>query len=253
MRANRLISATGLSVLLMANAAFTQSLDVGAGPSELPPGDYFAAQYVDSEGCVFSRARYAGEVIWLPRISAERKPVCGSEPTFAAEQAPLASVTAETPAPKSAAVRQAPAPKPARKPQVKAKTPVAAKVAPPTRQKAMRLPEDVCGGRSVIDAKYTADGKKIEVTCGPEGAANSTIRIAAHRYVQVGTFGVERNAKATIAKLRVMGLPVSVATATFQGKPVQVVLAGPFVQQGKLDSALEAVKDAGYTDAFLRK
>jgi hypothetical protein len=72
-------------------------------------------------------------------------------------------------------------------------------------------------------------------------------------YVQVGTFGQPANSAATTARLRQLGLPVAVAQSRMNGKPVQIVLAGPFAGQEHLNSALGAVRMAGYRDAFVRR
>ena len=259
MRANRLISVAGVLAMLMASVPNAQPVADDNGPAEMPPVDYFASQYVDSRGCAYVRAEYVGDVIWIPRVNRARELSCGFEPTFAAQVAVAAPVqpapkiaTTAVPDPKSATGSMASAPRPASKPLAKAKKRVAPKVVPPQQGK-MRLPENVCGGRPVLSAKYIEGGKKIEVRCGTGRAVPPTKGTASKSYVQVGTFGVASNAQATIAQLRGMGLPVAVATATFKGKPVQVVLAGPFAQQDNLDAALGAVRNAGFGDAFLRK
>jgi len=50
-------------------------------PAELPPADYAGLQYVDSKGCMFVRAGNGAEVIWLPRVSRQGVPDCGSPPS----------------------------------------------------------------------------------------------------------------------------------------------------------------------------
>lgn len=50
----------------------------GSGqPAELPPATYKGQQYVDTQGCVFLRAGTEIETIWVPRVTAGGKPLCG--------------------------------------------------------------------------------------------------------------------------------------------------------------------------------
>ena len=53
--------------------------------------------------------------------------------------------------------------------------------------------------------------------------------------------------------LQAMGLPVRVAKLARGGKPLQVVMAGPFASDGQAGAALTAARKAGFRDAFLRK
>ncbi len=73
------------------------------------------------------------------------------------------------------------------------------------------------------------------------------------RYVQVGAFGVESNANASIARLSSMGVPVSSQMLNRGGKTIKVVLAGPFGSSQQTLSALGSIRAAGYSDAFARK
>lgn len=51
-------------------------------PAEPPPGDFTAAQYIDSAGCVFVRVPGS----WRARIARDGTPICGYPPTFSARR-----------------------------------------------------------------------------------------------------------------------------------------------------------------------
>jgi len=65
-------------------------------PAELPPPDYAGQQYVDSKGCLFTRAGRPGEVIWLPRVTRKGVPICGNPPS--GRRVPVAGTAATDPA-----------------------------------------------------------------------------------------------------------------------------------------------------------
>lgn len=71
------------------------------------------------------------------------------------------------------------------------------------------------------------------------------------RYVQVGTFGVEANARNTAARLGALGLPARLGTLTKGGKSYRIVLAGPFAPD-QVGAALSKARRAGFHDAFVR-
>ena len=52
-------------------------------PAEMPPANFSGIQFVDSRGCIYLRAGYGSEIIWLPRVTRMREVICGqnsSEP-----------------------------------------------------------------------------------------------------------------------------------------------------------------------------
>ncbi|MEX5730008.1 hypothetical protein Ga0609869_003361 [Rhodovulum iodosum] len=399
--------------LVMAPMGAAETLRQNDGPAEFPPPDFQGRQYIDSEGCVYLRAGYAGQVTWVPRVSRGRKVLCGFKPTFAKAQ------PAPTPAPATTAPRRAKAPgaplptvaQTAAPPKVDAARPsrAAAKPAPETTRKVANTPppsprpyratqgdpSTVCPNAGAFSRRYINDGTRYPVRCGPQAAAPSaaapvpapkvqarpkgqaraqqaataprtaaaakpaprvavqrpaqvaipkgykplwtddrlnpnrgrgtaagkaamdlvwtqtvprrlidtstgrdvtgryahleypytdyaqqkahlatkgraapepagtrvstkgrspaSARPASHRYVQVGAFGDPANARAAIARLQAMGLPVSAGTAHSKGKALKVIYAGPFQRQDRLVSAHAKLRRSGYPGAILRR
>jgi hypothetical protein len=83
------------------------------------------------------------------------------------------------------------------------------------------------------------------------GAAPAPVA-AGGRYVQVGTFGVEANARSTAARLQASGLPVAMGRTQRGGQALQIVMAGPFASDADLRAALSAARSMGFGDAFMR-
>lgn len=71
--------------------AEAQSISDRQTPAEFPPADYKAAQYVDSRGCVYIRSGVEGAIDWVPRVTRDRKVICGFKPTFDAAARPAIS------------------------------------------------------------------------------------------------------------------------------------------------------------------
>ena len=188
---------------MIAIGAIAGSIGIGASqaqireqqPAEFPPASYKGKQYVDSKGCVFVRAGIDGNVSWIPRVTRDRKTICGFTPSLAGQvaaapapapaeapvqitidDAPAAAPTA-APAPKPRAVAQAPAPKPrvvrrapSPAPAPVVRQPVAVAQAPQpqiTRQTDTRA--TACPNASQVGQRYLPRNGTA-VRCGPQQA-----------------------------------------------------------------------------------
>lgn len=89
-----LVGADMRSTIILALAVLTaapvaaQQLREARPPAELPPATYTGKQYVDSRGCVYVRAGIDDAVVWVPRVTRDRRQVCGNRPTRVAGALP---------------------------------------------------------------------------------------------------------------------------------------------------------------------
>lgn len=89
---------------------------------------------------------------------------------------------------------------------------------------------------------------------GGAGAATSAVGTipAGARYVQLGTFGNPDNAERAARRLAGLGYPVLRGRDRVNGREVQFIMAGPFDDREAIVRALDAIRRAGYRDAFPR-
>lgn len=90
------VSAVLLAAVSGGTVAHSQTVAQIGGPAEQPPAGFSGQMYVDSRGCVFLKAGLAGRTTWVPRVSRDRKALCGYPPTrqAMAQQVPVAPAAA---------------------------------------------------------------------------------------------------------------------------------------------------------------
>lgn len=86
MKLTRVIAIGVIVSSLGVGAATAQSISSNEIPAEFPPRDFKGKQFVDSRGCVYIRAGVDGATTWVPRVTRERKVICGFKPTFSKAQ-----------------------------------------------------------------------------------------------------------------------------------------------------------------------
>jgi cell division septation protein DedD len=125
MRITRVIAVTIMAATAGLTSLNAQTLRKSSPPAEFPPASYKGKQYVDSRGCIYIRAGIDGNVTWVPRVSRDRRQVCGYKPTAVAgatarptQTANPKLITIEPTAPTATAAATA-APKPKPKAQAK--------------------------------------------------------------------------------------------------------------------------------------
>lgn len=94
---SRFIARAVTATILTVSLAHAQSFSQLGGPVNYPPVGFGGQQFVDNDGCMFLLAGFGGAVKWVPRVNADRRPLCGLPPTFrtdvaAAVKADMASV-----------------------------------------------------------------------------------------------------------------------------------------------------------------
>ena len=132
MRFIRLLAIGAICATSGLNMAQAQSLRKAQSPAEYPPSSYKSKQYVDSRGCIYIRAGIDGNVTWVPRVTRERKQVCGYKPSLAKSETVAAAPA--SPAAQPTLITIEPVPAPATAPAPKPRTqPAPVQTAAPRR------------------------------------------------------------------------------------------------------------------------
>jgi hypothetical protein len=194
MKLNDFLAIFAISGVLVAGAANAQIRE--QQPAEFPPASYKGKQYVDSSGCVFIRAGIDGDVSWVPRVTRNRKTICGFKPSLGATVAAAAPAAAPkakpvqitldaapaaaVPAPPSAVKPRVVAPVVVRqtavrrvappKPPVKAKPVVIAPAPVAAPARVAQSTASACPGASAISQRYLQSSSGVAVRCGPQAA-----------------------------------------------------------------------------------
>ncbi len=181
MRLTRVFAISVIAASLGLGVVHAQSYSALDSPAEFPPSNYKGKQYVDSRGCVYIRAGVDGNTTWVPRVSRDRKVICGFKPTFAE---PVAG-TAKPPRLDKDVVTIAPAAKPTESPAIfgtskpKAKAPATTataakpKVTPPAPKPAVRA---TAKPKTTTSRTTTSSGQPLFTTPTAVPPANATTR-----------------------------------------------------------------------------
>lgn len=153
-----------------------------------------------------------------------------------ADKAPADKTTAaKTPASKTTADQSAK--KPAQTPAVRQPQPAAAK--PPASKTAVAAQP---AGKTPAATGKPAAARPTGPAMIPAGA----------RYVQLGSFRQAQNADRAAQRVTALGYQALRGRDRVDGREVQFIMAGPFDDRESIVRALDAIRRAGYSDAFPR-
>ncbi|MEP4198596.1 MAG: SPOR domain-containing protein [Aliishimia sp.] len=180
MKLTKLVCAAMVAAMGIGSTAGAQSLRQAQTPAEFPSSSYKGNQYVDSRGCVYIRAGIDGNVTWVPRVSRERRPVCGLEPTqitsapeVAAEVHSVEQITLDTPV-----VVEAPKPVVAAAPVVEPKK-TAAVTPRPKRMPAVRKVKTRAAPTETVASQIGTPAPKVAAPAPARVAVAAPVVVAA--------------------------------------------------------------------------
>lgn len=224
-------------------------------PAEFPPDNYSALQYVDSRGCAYIRAGVEGAVNWLPRVTRERTPMCGLQPTFANSPSTVSPVVVP-PAPVAASVAAASVPRSTQTVSSSANSSLRTAQAPTrlppgyvlvwdddrlNRRRAQGTPQ----GEAAM-ARIWTDDVPAKLVPPETLAAVPTI------YVQIATFASEADRARVVDSLRQQGVPARNGVIRKGRNETLAALLGPYASQSEAQAVLSSVQALGYPSARIR-
>ena len=80
------IGATCVAALVVCVPLMASGAGVDSVPAETPPSNFTGMQYVDSKGCAFIRVGFSGPARWVPRVTRQRRQVCGLAPSLSSNE-----------------------------------------------------------------------------------------------------------------------------------------------------------------------
>lgn len=87
----------------------------------------------------------------------------------------------------------------------------------------------------------------------PQATPRAAPSANGHRHVQVATYASMAQAQAAAQRLANAGMPTRIGKFTRNGQPLQVIVLGPFNNQGALQNALGTARAQGHSGAITRK
>lgn len=236
-----------LAAAFSATLVGAQSIAQLGGPANYPPAGFTGQQYADARGCIFLRAGFGKSVNWVPRVSRNRKPICGFPPTFGAQVAAAvqADMAPEAPAPGSTAPARAtavvPAPTPAPGPTIYAK---------PAQPTTTPAPQATSAARAAMAAPSPAPGPTVFASAAPNSPATPA---APRRGYGLGLlFGTGQPSPAPSAQIVAAPVPVAMVAPAAGYQTTRA--AAPAVQCFKSAPRLERVllRSGGTADVCTR-
>lgn len=112
----------------------------------------------------------------------------------------------------------------------------------------------LAGPQATTEKQQGAATKPQLATAKPAKPAVPAVGLipAGARYVQLGTFADAGNADRAAQRVAGLGYPVLRGKDRVNGRPVQFIMAGPFPDRESIVRGLDAIRRAGFRDAFPR-